>query len=233
MRSKMFRKATVVLLLTFLAAGAHSGSGTAGRYDPLMLTPASRDTLKNLALWEDQRVTGDGALFAYLGSNNPLVRLRAVEVIGRIQDTVDVDVLAARLRDPDKRVVNEAIFALGQMGADTARSALVGISTSTKGFRLGLTLEAMGKVGGRDALDFMIETLHNFNADNRAEAALAMARTEDQAALPALMIAIHDPDADVAWRAIYGLEKNEYPRVGEAIVPFLQNRSPLVRQFTA
>ena len=230
----MFRKATIVLLLTLLAAGAGSGSGvTAGRYGPLMATPASRDTLKNLALWEDQRVTGDGALFAYLDSRNPLVRLRAVEAIGRIQDTLDVDVLAARLRDPDKRVVDEALFALGQMGADTARSALVGFSRSAKGRQLALGLEAMGKVGGRDALDLMIEALHNFNADIRAEAALAMARTSDEAALPALLIAIHDPDADVTWRAIYGLEKNEYPRVGESVVPFLKNQHPMVRQSAA
>jgi len=234
MRSKMIRKTTIVLLLTLLAAAAGGGSSlTAGRYSPLMVTPASRDTLQNLELWEDQRVTGDGTLFAYLDSRNPLVRLRATEVIGRIQDTVDVNVLADLLRDSDRRVVSEAVFALGQMGADTARSALVGISRSAKGGQLALSLEAMGKVGGKDALDLLIEALHNFDAGVRAEAALAMARTGDMAAIPALMIAIHDPDARVMWRAIYGLEKNEYPRVGESVAPFLKNQSPLVRQYTA
>ncbi|MGD8412975.1 MAG: HEAT repeat domain-containing protein [Candidatus Latescibacterota bacterium] len=223
---------TTALAALLLTAATHKNA-SAGRYDPLMATPASRDTLRNLALWEDQRVTGDGQLFAYLRSPNPLVRLRTVEVIGRIQDSTDVFVLLPILQDPDERVVMETLFALGQIGADTAASAIVEYCKTAKGKRLAVGLEALGKIGGPLAAEFLMESMHDFNADVRGEAALAMARAGDPATIPSLLIAIHDPDASVAWRAIYGLEKNEYDRVGKSITPFLQNRDPRIRQYTA
>jgi cyclophilin family peptidyl-prolyl cis-trans isomerase/HEAT repeat protein len=220
-------------LMAISLTAALGGAAQAGRYDALMATAAGRDTLKNLALWEDQRVTGNGLLFAYLSSPDPLVRLRAVEVVGRIQDPTDVEVLVSRLKDPDDRVVKEALFALGQTGADTAAGALVAFGQSAKGERLALCLEALGKIGGDAAAEFLMNSMHDFEANIRAEAALAMARAGDPSMIPALMIAIHDPDPRVAWRAIYGLEKNPYDRVGKSIVSFLQNPDPLVRQYTA
>ena len=99
----------IVLLALLLAAvfGLVAGGRAAGRYDALMRTEEGRDILKNLALWEDQRVTGDGQLFEYLESPDPLVRLRAVEVVGRIQDPGDVGKLLPLLHDEDPRVVRE------------------------------------------------------------------------------------------------------------------------------
>jgi HEAT repeat protein/cyclophilin family peptidyl-prolyl cis-trans isomerase len=159
--------------------------------------------------------------------------LRAVEVIGRIQDAADIDILVSMLDDPDARVVNEAVFALGQTGADTAASPLIQFCKSAKGAQLALSLEAMGKIGTPAVAEILMETMHHFDARIRAEAAQAMARAADKATIPAMLIAIHDPDAGVAWRAIYGLEKNEYDRVGKSITPLLENRNPLVRQYTA
>jgi HEAT repeat protein/cyclophilin family peptidyl-prolyl cis-trans isomerase len=224
---------SLTLLATLLLTAAGGYGAKAGRYDPLMATPAGRDTLRNLALWEDQRVTGEGQLFAYLQSPNPLVRLRTVEVIGRIQDPADVDVLVSMLDDTDARVVTEALFALGQTGADTAVAALVQFCKTAKGNKLAVGLEALGKIGGQAAAEFLMESMHDFNARIRGEAAMAMARAGEKSTIPALLIAIHDPDAAVAWRAIYGLEKNEYERVGKSVTPFLENRDPLIKQYSA
>ena len=232
MRLTSVDKSIILLMATVLMLALGDRAG-AGRYDPLMATPAGRDTLKNLALWEDQRVTGDGQLFAYLSSRDPLVRLRTVEVIGRIQDLADVDVLVSMLGDPDKRVVNEALFALGQTGADTATARLLQFCKTAKGDQLAMGLEAMGKIDGPAVAEFLMESMHDFNASIRAEAAQAMARAADAVTIPAQLIAIHDPDPSVAWRAIYGLEKNENDRVGKSITTFLQNRDPLVRQYAA
>jgi cyclophilin family peptidyl-prolyl cis-trans isomerase len=233
MRLGTIEKTALILLTAFLITAQAEDAANAGRYDPLMASPASRDTLRNLALWEDQRVTGEGQLFAYLGSPNPLVRLRTVEVIGRIQDSTDVFVLLPLLEDTDDRVVTETLFALGQLGADTAVTALIQFCKTAKGNKLAVGLEALGKIGGVGAAEFLMESMHNFNAKIRREAALAMARAGEPSTIPALLIAIHDPDAGVAWRSIYGLEKNEYDRVGKSITPFLQNRDPLIKQYTA
>jgi HEAT repeat protein/cyclophilin family peptidyl-prolyl cis-trans isomerase len=232
MKPRIFRR-IVLIQLTAALLGMAAARVEAGRYDALMATPAGRDTLRDLALWEDQRVTGDGLLFEYLKSPDPLVRLRTVEVIGRIQDSTDVDALAAMLNDADARVVGEALFALGQTGAATAVAPLVEYCRSAKGHQLALGLEAMGKIGGEEAAKFLTDAVHDFSAATRAEAALAMARAGDPSTIPSLLIAIHDPDPEVAWRAIYGLEKNESDRVGKSVTPFLQNRSPMVRQYAA
>ena len=205
----------------------------AGRYDRAIRTEAGRDSLRNLAFWEDQRVTGDGALFAYLASADPLVRMRAVEVMGRIQDPADAEILIPMLMDPEPRVVDEVVFSLGQIGDRSAADPLIefcGRTTETRGY---LALDALGKIGGPQTLSFLVETLHHFDARMRGEAALALGRIGDSSAIPALTIAIHDPDPEVAWRAICALEKLLSARVGEAVTPFVGHENALVRAYAA
>jgi HEAT repeat protein/cyclophilin family peptidyl-prolyl cis-trans isomerase len=237
MRNRVFIAVAVLgAILTAFGTGNQgraAGQSATSRYEPLMATESGRETLRNLAFWEDQRVTGDGALYGYLESPDALVRLRAVEVIGRIQDPADAPVLIPVLGDPDERVVREAEFALGQIGADTAAAALVQFCNSAAPEELRLGLEALAKIGGTTAVNFLVESLHDFESSNRAEATLALARAEDPSAISSLLIAIHDPDADAAAWAIYALEKTPSNRVGEAVEPFLTNKDPLIRQYAA
>jgi HEAT repeat protein/cyclophilin family peptidyl-prolyl cis-trans isomerase len=219
---------------TVILAGIFSGAAAVTRYASLMSSEEGRETLKDLALWEDQRVTGDGKLFEMLASDNPLLRLRAVEVIGRIQDPVDIPRLVPMLKDPDVAVVHETIFALGQMGSAEALPALLEYADDANNYsELRLVCEALGKTGGHEAIEVLIELLRDFNSSVRAEAALALARTEDPAAVPALQLAVHDPDVDVVWPAVYGLEKVEHPRTGEKVAPLLTHNDARVREVAA
>jgi HEAT repeat protein/cyclophilin family peptidyl-prolyl cis-trans isomerase len=226
-----------ILVAALIAGVATSAPGPAGavtRYASLMASEEGRETLKDLALWEDQRVTGEGRLFEMLSADDPLLRLRAVEVIGRIQDPQDVPRLLPMLDDSDAAVVHETIFALGQMGSQEALPALLELSGDTNDFTVHrLVCEALGKIGGHDAIEALIELLRDFNSAVRAEAALALARTEDPSAVPALQLAIHDPDADVVWPAVYGLEKVENPRTGEKVAPLLAHNDARVREVAA
>ena len=219
---------------TAIIAGAVSGAWAGSRYASLMSSEEGRETLKDLALWEDQRVTGDGKLFEMLASDNPLLRRRAVEVIGRIQDPADIPRLVPMLKDPDVDVVHETIFALGQMGTEEALPALLEYADDANNYaELRLVSEALGKIGGREAIETLIELLRDFNSSIRAEAALALARMEDPAAVPALLLAVHDPDVDVVWPAVYGLEKVEHPRTGEKVTPLLAHHDVRVREVAA
>lgn len=224
----------ILLLALAVVTASASSSRAASRYLRVMSTEAGRDTLKNLALWEDQRVTGDGKLFDYLEARNPLVRLRAVEVIGRIQDPADVGHVLPMLEDRDERVVGEAFFALGQMGSDDAVGALVEVCTSGSVAHKMMAAEALGKIGGDQAVETLMNLLHEFRAEIRAAAAMGLARAADESAIPALLIAAEDPDPDVAWRAIYALEKVESKKVGGRIAKFLEpDRPAIVRAYTA
>jgi HEAT repeat protein len=221
-----------VLLLLPLVAGLPS-SLTAGRYQPLLATSAGRDSLARLALWEDGRVTGEGRLFAYLRSDNPLIRLRTVEVIGRIQDPQDAPHLIPMLNDPDPRVVRETVFALGQIDSEEALPALVKAGDTGMPDIQPLFAEAFGKIGGEDAVTELMEMLHDFQGRVRGGAAVSMSNIDDPSATNALLVSIHDNDAKVASRAIYALEKSETKRVRESIIPFLGSDDPRVRAYAA
>lgn len=224
-------------LSLLIAVGAISlpalATADASRYSALMSSRGGQDTLRDLALWEDQRVTGDDKLFSYLKSSNALVRVRAVEVIGRIQDPVDIPRLLPMLRDPDRRVVDETIFALGQMGASDATEALITLCEGAPADRVNLVTEALGKIGGEAAVAFLVESLRDFHSTVRQGAALGLARAEDPAGVNALLIALHDPAVEVTWRVVYALEKVESDRVGEQVVKLYENPDALVRAYVA
>ena len=96
-----------------LMVGAHAPAHAASRYAPLMASTAGQDSLRNLALWEDQRVTGEGKIFDYLTQGSPLVRRRAVEALGRMQEPSDAAQLIPLLKERNVDVRHETIFALG------------------------------------------------------------------------------------------------------------------------
>jgi len=221
-----------VAAIMLVAPHARAGQ-TDSRYAPLMHSAHGLDTLQSLALWEDQRVTGDGKLFVALRRGSPLVRLRAAEVIGRIQDPADVPVLIRALRDPSPPVAAKACFGLGQIADTTATGALITLARGSNKRMVLLSAEALGKIGGPRAAGELVKLLHHFDGAIRSSAALALARAHDESAVPGLLIAIHDPDLNVVWRAIYALEKTPTKHTADKIREFLNSPSPLVRAYTA
>jgi len=226
-------RATAVALATAMALAWVGPAGAASRYVRLLATSAGQDTLKNLALWEDERVTDEGKLFAYLSSPNPLVRLRTAEVVGRLQDAADVSRLLPLLSDPDLEVRREVVFALGQIASPDAAEDLQTLSARARDEDLALIIEALGKIGGRDVSEFLAALLHDFHAGVRGATALAMARAADPTSLNPLLLAAHDPDPEVVWRVTYALEKVPSPRVGPQVRPLLASDEARARAFAA
>lgn len=220
------------LIAVALCLWAQSASAQS-RYAPMFAAPASQDTLRNLALWEDQRVTGEGKLFAYLTSKSPLVRRRAVQVIGRIQDPDDTVHLIPLLNDPSPIVALQTCFALGQLGSHDALPALIQFCEESDPMLRPRAVEALGKIGGPGTVVVLSELLHDFSSAVRAQAALGLARAADPTSVNVLLLAIHDPDPDVASSALYGLGKIESDRIMQKVLPFLKNDEPLVRAYAA
>ena len=224
----------IIVLATVAFASVASAAPAASRYAPLLASTAGQDTLRNLALWEDQRVTGDGALFTYLKEGSPLVQLRVAEVIGRLQDPTDAPHLIPLITSKNRPLAREAIFALGQLGNQEAVAPLIKARTGSVPEDIRLVAEALGKLGGEDAITTLIDMLHDFAAPVRAEAALALARNKNAEAANALLLSIHDPDANVARNAIYALEKQDLlPRTCSSIVDFVDNDDAGVRAAAA
>ncbi len=229
------RKFVTALGLTLgLMTGVHALARGASRYAPLMASTAGQDSLRNLALWEDQRVTGDGKIFDYLTQGSPLVRRRVVEALGRMQEPSDAAKLIPLLKDPNVDVRQEAIFALGQIGNRDAVAPLIAARAGAHPEDLVLIAEALGKLGGDAAIVALDDLQRDFSTPVRVNAALGLARQKDPNAANALLLAVHDPDPSVTWSAIYGLEKQEpMPRSCTTVTPFLENSDPLVRAYAA
>jgi len=221
--------ATVAAMAGVLGGAGATEARAASRYMRLMATTAGQDTLKNLALWEDQRVTDEGKLFTYLRSTNPLVRRRTVEVIGRLQDPADVSRLLPLIADPDPEVRREVVFALGQIASPDAAGDLEALTPRGRGQDLALVVEALGKIGGKDVAEHLVELLHDFHAEVRASTAVALARASDAGSVNALLLAVHDPDPAVVRPVVYALEKVPSPRVGAQARPLLESDDALVR----
>jgi len=232
MRNPICSLAALPLLVTLFASDAPAAGS---RYSPLLASTSGQDTLRDLALWEDQRVPGDGQLFVYLAEGSPLVRIRALEVIGRIQEPADAAQVLPRLAEKRIEVLREAVFTLGQLGNREAVAPLIALRASTADPELhSLIAESLGKLGGDEAIVCLMEMLRDFNTRVRADAALALWRCKDPGAANALLLAVHDPDPGVQWRAIYSLETQEtLPRTCETVTTFLESRDPLVRAYAA
>ena len=220
--------------LAFACLAAAGPAVAASRYASLLATTAGQDTLRNIALFEDQRVTGEGALFEYLAEGSPPVVIRALEAIGRIQDPADAARVIPLAASGNRAVAREAIFALGQMGNRDAVAPILKARAGATPDDVMVMAEALGKLGGEEAIAALTEMLRDFSAGVRGAAALALARCKDPVAANALLLAIHDPDAGVTWRAIYALEKQDpLPRTCTAVVGFLENDDPMVRAYAA
>lgn len=233
MTTHRFFFVTVSFAACVMSLGPHRAHGVS-RYAPLMASTAGQDSLRNLALWEDQRVTGEGKIYNYLKQGSPLVRRRAVEALGRMQDPSDAAKLLPHIKDPNKDVARETIFALGQIGNREAVAPLIAARAGALPDDIALIAEALGKLGGDDAITELDALQRDFATQVRAAAALGLARQKNPNAANALLIAIHDPDAAVMWRAIYGLEKQDpLPSSCTSVAPFLENNDPLVRSYSA
>ncbi|UCG51486.1 MAG: HEAT repeat domain-containing protein [Candidatus Latescibacterota bacterium] len=229
----MKRLFCLICLLLAASAPFEIRAEAPSRYQSLLATSSGRDSLLSLAAWEDGRITGNGRLFQYLRSPNPMIRLRAVEVVGRIQDPRDVEQLLPLLKDPDKRVVRETVFALGQIGSEEATRAILQTNKGASADLQQIIAGALGKIGGKEAIEALQEMLHAFQPAVRAAAAEALAWAADPSSINALLVAVHDGDPKVIWRAVYALEKMESDRAQKEIVSFLEHEDALVRAYAA
>ncbi|HEX5132521.1 MAG TPA: HEAT repeat domain-containing protein [Candidatus Krumholzibacteria bacterium] len=226
--------------LITLAAGALLGAhalpahAAGGRYAPLLASTAGQDTLRNLALWEDQRVTDNGRIFEYLRDGSPLVRRRALEAIGRMQEPEDAARVIPSLKDSNPEVFREAVFALGQIGNRDAVQPLLTARAGRGADDVALIADALGKLGGNEAEEALVDMLRDFSSAVRGAAALGLARNRTETAAGGLLLAIHDPDAAVRWKVAYALEKQPtLPRTCQSLQDCLGASEPLVRAYAA
>ena len=148
------------------------------------------------------------SLIAALTHVEWLVRLHAVEALGKTRSPEAVDpLLSALFNDPDRAVREDAVRALGQIGDARAVEFLVTVMKES-GLRP-LAVEALGRIGDRRAVPVLIDVLKGVERPEISQpidscgdrwdeeivtlgtAAKALGAIRDEAAIPSLMKALH------------------------------------------
>jgi len=147
------------------------------------------------------------SLLAALTHTDWLVRLHAVEALGKTRSPEAVDpLLSVLFNDRDRAVREDAVRALGQIG-DVRAVAFLVTAMQTPGMRP-LAVEALGRIGDRSAVPVLIAVLEGVDRPEisrpidgcgdqwdeerlmLSEAVRALGVIRDEAAIPSLMMAL-------------------------------------------
>ncbi len=185
----------------------------------LMSCTQSDPEIERILHLEDRRVQCD-SLTAYLNNPELRYRARAVEAIGKLQDSTCVSVLLNLLNDPNDNIRLETAFALGQIGKASAEKSVIDGLHSEGVLEVQLRLvEALGKIGSERSIPVLINLLKDKNSLLRAAAALAAGRMAlrnltHPSLTEALTSLLNDANPEVRWKACYSLM-----RVGKELKP--------------
>jgi cyclophilin family peptidyl-prolyl cis-trans isomerase/HEAT repeat protein len=185
--------------------------------------------MAELDVLEQQRSLGNGRLIELSRSSDVYVRIRALEVLGRLQRAETVDAVIAALADPDARVRDEAAWAAGMLGlswqplpkevaahlSDAVAAALNRLppcgapgavqADGTDTCPRAPLIEALGRIAQPSAATVLEAQLHDIREETRQAAGLALG-----------ILAVHTQAAAPGVEAIEPLAAllaNDTPRV--------------------
>lgn len=176
-------------------------------------------------------------LLPFLHSKEPKIRSRAIEAIGKLQDSTCVQLLLKMLGDINHNVRIEAAFALGQIGTTQAEPVLIKeLKNKDRNSVKTRILEALGKLGTDKTAPVLIKYFKSYEAELRAEAALSVARLAlRKLTFPALTDSVtkllNDSDGEVRWKAAYSLMRIKENLNPKPLLFSLQDKNPLVRMY--
>ncbi len=227
-------KRTTVVLATIIgilcccpAPGAPAAA--ASRYERVLGSPKGREKLVALATMEESGTIDRAVLKTLAADEEPLIRARCAEILGRNGAAAGIPYLAALCDDTDDLVARTAVYSLGLVGGASALEPLGRCLGEKPSSIKTYALEALGKAGTKAAVPIISPWLRNFDSDLRAQAALALAFTGDSAAGAECEAIIHDPDAHVAACAAYAMGRLGYQGGVDKIAELLTHESVEVR----
>lgn len=129
-------------------------------------------------------------------------RYTAAARLGKLGDKNAVEHLLAALADLDQMVLDNVIFALGELGDARAVYPLIRLVRTGGSERLRKSAaKALGLLGNPDAIDALVVALSDKDFKVRKSAARSLGQIGDERAAPALAAAVDDPDYTVGKHA--------------------------------
>ncbi|MES2123806.1 MAG: peptidylprolyl isomerase [Gemmatimonadota bacterium] len=205
--------------------------------------PAVVEALAPLMMAGDRRAY-DGALFAQsLGHPDEGVRRFAAMTIGRIGDRRGTPLLVTALKDQNRAVVTDAIFALGLLQDTSAVGPILARLRDPDTLATDAAAEAasaLSKIGGEAAARFLSDVLATgagLSRERRAamvpNALLESWRMGKLASIPAILPYASDTSVDLRWRSIYALARLRAPEAANVILRGIRDDDAMVRETAA
>ncbi len=199
-----------------IAAVASLGDAAVGLLCESLRSDRSDET--RIAATVDALVASTGdpqpALAAMIKEDSPALAADVAQILGRRRNPRSVPVLIELMRHPDDNVAVAAIEALGRVGGRTAVDALVLCVESNHFFRVFPAIDVLGRSGDPRAVEPLSRLLHDPRFS--LEAARALGRTADRAAVPHLCALLEVPSdgnvrvAALALRELSALHLERY-----------------------
>ncbi len=123
---------------------------------------------------------------------DPLVRWRAVWVLGKMGDKWAEGPLIAALKDRNYRIRLQAIRTLGKIGGEEVVKSLIEILESPDFKIRGEAARALGEIGSKRAIGPLIQALKEGDSNVRETAAWALGKIGSDAAVGALIEVLKD-----------------------------------------
>lgn len=179
-------------------------------------------------------------LISFLNSNNPNIRLKAVEALGRIQDTSKVVLLANRLKDDDESVRKAAAFGLGLLFSPIAETYLIDAIKLDPSELIRLAMvDALGKSGTSKCFPILMDYLESDKRNYEEHSTIACGVLAYRGYPPlsnafALEILLNaGKNEEVRWRSAYSLFRMASPFSFKNVYNEINYKvNALVRYFT-
>lgn len=188
---------------------------------PCLLLPLSTAGMDRGALLEER--------LRDLDSKVPVVRARAVTLLGEMGHRAASPDLIEALEDPEKAVRREAARALGRLRESRAVDALVKATRDRDpNVRLYAT-HALGEIRDSKARAALLEALSDSRYGVREEAAWALRELRDPEVAPRLAALLEEPEADagpIGWVLQHMGDRN----AAEALAPLLAKSEERTRR---
>lgn len=147
------------------------------------------EVLAEIAMLEDQRWVDTTMTAAWVVDSDSLIRRKATYMIGIVGDSLYRPFLQTLLDDSCRSVLLQAVFAAGQMRDSASSARLMAYSESSDSTLQAYSIDALSKIGSRDAICRLVEIVADSLSPSwlRAFTAQCMHRLTDEDSKVALL----------------------------------------------
>lgn len=206
------KKSAIWILITFLFA----------------IIAFAEQPYRIIAIMENERLLEaetDIKLVAFLKSQDPQVRIRAIMAAARIGNPAVLPAMQTLATDSDPEVRQMVAFALGQIRSKQGLSMVSALLRDGDPETRRLAIEAAGRIGGIEITGWVVPFLDDPRLELRQQAALSLALIKDQSTVEKLIQKADMLDS-AQWSYVYALYRLSDIRSAEVLHHVLSKPVP-------